>query len=128
MARRQYFGIKYPFSNADIEKYELDLNKSVLDRVTSELLHLIFTPKGQRLRMPDYGTDLIQYIFEPNDTEVWASVKKEIQETVSKWMSGVTLNNIQVMASDSGDQIFVRIDYSVNDGNYTYTNSIAVEI
>ena len=96
--------------------------------MASELLHLIFTPKGQRLRLPNYGTDLIKYIFEPNDSDAWEAIKGEIRDSVSAWIDGVTLNDIQVMASESGNEIYVRIDYSVKDGNYEYKNSLAVEI
>ena len=128
MVIKQYFDIKYPFTNDCIEKYEFDLNKSEKEKVASELLHLIFTPKGQRLRLPNYGTDLIKYIFEPNDSDAWEAIKGEIMDSVSSWIDGVTLNDIQVMASESGNEIYVRIDYSVKDGNYEYKNSLAVEI
>jgi phage baseplate assembly protein W len=128
MAKKQYFGIKYPFTNSSFENYEFDLNRNEKDRVASELLHLLFTPKGQRLRMPEYGTDLIQYIFEPNDTTAWEGVKSEIQNVVSMWIQNVTLNDIQVMAQEDGREIYVRIDYSVKDGNNSYKNSIAVEL
>jgi uncharacterized protein len=128
MAKKQYFGLKYPFTNNCIEKYELDLNKSQTERVTSELLHLLFTPKGQRLRKPNYGTDLIKFIFEPNDGSTWQGVKNEIQDSVQTWIRGVVLNDIQVVASEDGLSIYVRIDYSVTEGNYTYTNSVVVEV
>jgi hypothetical protein len=32
------------------------------------------------------------------------------------------------MAQEDGSEIYVRIDYSVKDGNNTYKNSIAVEL
>lgn len=128
MNKKQYFGLKYPFTNDSFEKYEFDLNRSPKDKIASDLLHLIFTPKGQRLRHPDYGTDLIKYIFEPNDTSSWAGIKKEIQDSVLTWVQGVTLNDVQVMADEKGNQIYVRVDYSVKEGNYVYNNSIAVEI
>lgn len=128
MAKKQYFGLKYPFSNNDVENFEFDLNSSEKDKVASQILHLIFTPKGQRLRHPDFGTNLIQYIFEPNDGSTWSNVKQEIQTCVQKWINGVTINNIEVMADDEGNQIYVRIDYSVTENNYTYNNSIAVEL
>ena len=88
MKKKQYFDLKYPFTNDCMEKYEFDLNNNQRERVASDLLHLIFTPKGQRLRLPDYGTNLIQYIFEPNDESIWPEVKKEIQDTVRKWNYG----------------------------------------
>ena len=128
MKKKQYFDLKYPFTNDCMEKYEFDLNNNQRERVASDLLHLIFTPKGQRLRLPDYGTNLIQYIFEPNDESIWPEVKKEIQDTVRKWIYGVDLNDIQVMASEDGTEIYVRVDYSVTEGNLTYNNSIAAEI
>ena len=128
MNKKQYFDLKYPFTNDCMEKYEFDLNNNQRERVASDLLHLIFTPKGQRLRLPDYGTNLIQYIFEPNDESIWPGVKKEIQDTVRKWIYGVNLDDIQVMASEDGTEIYVRVDYSVTEGNLTYKNSIAVEI
>ena len=128
MKKKQYFDFKYPFTNDCMEKYEFDLNNNQRERVASDLLHLIFTPKGQRLRLPDYGTNLIQYIFEPNDKSIWPEVKQEIQDTVRKWIYGVDLNDIQVMASEGGTEIYVRVDYSVTEGNLTYNNSIAVEI
>lgn len=128
MSRKQYFDIKYPFTDGGTENYVFDLNSNQRDRVASDILHVIFTPKGQRLRKPDFGTNLIKYIFEPNDVESWSGVKKEIQESVSKWVRGVKLNNIEVLSSDDGMSIYVRIDYSVQDGNSSYNNSIAVEL
>ena len=128
MARKQYFDIKYPFTNDGTEKYEFDLNSSVKDRVTSDILHVIFTPKRQRLRKPEFGTDLIKYIFEPNDSVSWDGVKKEIMDSVSRWVKGVTINDIEVLSSEEGNQVFVRIDYGVRSGNSSYNNSIVVEL
>lgn len=128
MARKQYFDIKYPFTNDDAEKFEFDMNQTQNERVTSDILHVIFTPKRQRLRKPTFGTDLIKYIFDPNDSMSWSGVKKEIQESVSRWVSGVKLNNIEVLSTEDGTQIYVRIDYGVQQGNTVYNNSIAVQI
>ena len=128
MIKKQYFDIKYPFTNDGVEKYEFDLSRNEKEKVASQLLHLLFTPKGQKLRKPQYGTDLIQYIFEPNENIAWQSIKTEIKNSVNRWLPGVDLTNVEVMASENGEQIFVRIDYSVRKGNYAYNNSIAVEI
>ena len=128
MIKKQYFDIKYPFTNDGVEKYEFDLSRNEKEKIASQLLHLLFTPKGQKLRKPQYGTDLIRYIFEPYDSLAWEEIKNEIKDSVNRWLPGVNLTNVEVMASESGEQIFVRIDYSVRKGNYAYNNSIAVEI
>lgn len=128
MARKQYFDIKYPFTNNGIENYEFDLNSSVKERIASDILHVIFTPKRQRLRKPEFGTDLIKYIFEPSNSDSWSAIKKEIQDSVATWVAGVTLNNIEVLATNDGLRVYVRVDYTVNQGNSSYKNSIAVEL
>ena len=79
MAKKQFFGIKYPFQNETEGECFMDLNASFKEKVKSEILHVIFTPKGQRYRNPDFGTDLIKYLFEPNDEEVWSKIKSEIK-------------------------------------------------
>lgn len=128
MVRKQYFDIKYPFTNDGAENFEFDLNGSEKERIASDVLHVIFTPKRQRLRRPDFGTDLIKYIFEPNDNYSWNGIKKEIQDSVSRWVDGVILDNIEVLSTEEREEVYVRIDYTVNQGNYSYKNSIAVEL
>lgn len=128
MAKKQYFGIKYPFTNISVEKYELDLNNSEHEAITSELLHLIFTPKGQRLRKPNFGTNLIKFIFEANNSDTWIGVKQEIQNSVSEWLPNVALNDVNVMVDESGTEINVRLDYSIKEGSDAYDYSIVVQI
>jgi hypothetical protein len=128
MAKKQYFGIKYPFTNVSVEKYELDLNNSEHEAITSELLHLIFTPKGQRLRKPNFGTNLIKFIFETNNSDTWVGVKQEIQASVSEWLPNVALNDVNVMVDEGGTEINVRLDYSIKEGSDAYDYSIVVQI
>jgi phage baseplate assembly protein W len=126
--RKQYFDIKYPFTDGGTQRYVFDVNETQKERVASEILHVIFTPKGQRLRSPLFGTDLIKYIFEPNDSMTWSSIMNEIKETVSRWVRGVTINKIDVMCTKDGLEVYVKIDYSVKDGNSVYDNKIVIQL
>lgn len=129
MAEKQYFGISYPFTNKDYQKYFLDLNDDEKGKVRGQIMHVIFTPKGQRLREPEFGTDLIRYIFEPNDELTWEEVKNNISDAVQTYVPGAILNNIQVaQPDDERNSIYVRIDYSVQEGNKTITDSVVTEI
>jgi phage baseplate assembly protein W len=129
MAKQQFYGVKYPFVAEDVENYFVDVNKSLKDKVRSILMHVIFTPKGQKLRDPEFGTDLIRYIFEPNDNVSWEGVKNEVSEVVNKYVKGVTINNISVVQNDSDAyEIYVRLDYTVSDGINVVKDSIATKI
>lgn len=129
MAKIQYFGIKYPFTNNDFQKFFLDVNDNEKDKVRSKIMHVIFTPKGQRIREPEFGTDLIRYIFEPNDSISWSSLKNEITDSVQRYVNNVILNDIQVAKSeDDASSVYVRIDYSVKQGNNVSKDSIVTEL
>lgn len=129
MAKQQFYGVKYPFVAEDVENYFVDVNKSMKDKVRSLLMHVIFTPKGQKLRDPEFGTDLIKYIFEPNDSISWEGVKTEVSEAVNKYVKGVTINNISVIQNDEESaEIYVRLDYIVSDGINVVEDSIATKL
>jgi len=129
MAKKQLFGIKFPFLVDDEKKYYVAANDTVSDKVRSQLMHIVFTPKGQRIRNPEFGTDLIKHIFSQNDGISWEAVKTEVSESVTRWATNITLNNIQVVKNEENEsQIFVRLDYSVTEGNKTTNDSIAVQL
>ena len=129
MSKKQYFGIKYPFRNDGVQNFYVDANESVADKVKSQLIHIVFTPKGQRLRNPEFGTDLIKFIFDPNDDMSWESVKNEVSDSVNRWASNITIRNIEVVKNTEDEhEIYVRLDYSVTEGNKITNDSVVIEL
>ena len=129
MAKKMLFGIKYPFLADDVTGYYVAANKTVAEKVRSQLMHIIFTPKGQRIRNPEFGTDLIKYIFDQNDGMTWEAVKTEVSESVTRWATNINLKDIRVVKSEEDpSQVFVRLDYSVTEGNKTTNDSVVVEL
>ena len=129
MPRRQYFGLKYPFQQNDYQNFFVDVNMTEKDKVRSQILHVIATPKGQRIMNPEFGTDLIRYIFEPSDSESWEGVKNEIMTSVHRYVPNVTLDNIEVVQSeDERGEIYVRVDYSLKVGNLVTKDSFITQL
>lgn len=129
MSKVQTFGIKYPFRRDDFQHFYVDVNNTEAEKVRSQLMHIIFTPRNQRLRLPDFGTDLIKYIFEQNENITWEAVKNEVSDSVRRWASNISLNDIQVVKNEKDDsEIFVRLDYSVNEGNKVISDSVIVQV
>lgn len=129
MAKIQYLGIKYPFTNNEFQNFFLDVNETEQERIRSQIMHVIFTPKGQRIREPEFGTDLIKFIFEPNEEVTWDGLKNEITDAVQTYVDNVILNDIQVAKSEENDTaVYVRIDYSIKQGNKLIKDSIVTEL
>ena len=114
MALTQKYGIKYPFTlNNDDELY-IDLNTTPEDSLKSRLLHVIFTPKGQRLRNPDFGTDLIKYIHEPGDDATFERLTNDIAEQVYKYVPDIVFKDISIHNDDNSENgKIVIIHYSI---------------
>lgn len=115
MPKIQKYGIKFPITVESEDKTLLDLNKTMGESVNSQLMHLIFTPKGQKLRDPNFGTNLIQFIFNPNDKQTWDDVIEEIKMSVSAYVSNCHLQDIEIAESEDAREIYARVKYSVNE-------------
>ena len=77
------YGINFPFRQSINGKY-LSLSESTDEEIRSNLIHLLLTRKGYRYYLPDFGTRLYEYIFEPLDGETFDVLKTEIEETVNE--------------------------------------------
>lgn len=126
---KQFYGIKYPFNEESDRRTFFDLNENEEDGVRSMLLHIILTPKGQRIRQPNFGTNIIKFIFEPNDDTTWEGIKNEITEQVKKYLPQVTFNDVKVITNEDNDnEIFLSIDYSVTKNGKTANNKTIVKL
>lgn len=123
MAKIQKYGIKFPITVLSDDNSLFDVNYLQSDSVKSELLHIIFTPKGQRLRDPEFGTNLIQYIFNPNDMQTWGDIVGEVKDSVTRYLKDCKVNDIQVFEGETGEELYVQLSYSVwNGGNMVSYN------
>lgn len=105
------------------------MNESMIDGVKSKLLHLILTPKGQRLRHPEFGTDLIKFIFESNDNTTWGLIKEEINKQVSLYIPEIIFEDINIHHNlEESNSVYVEVDYSVNDNGRTVKNKALVKL
>ena len=116
MARTQKYGIKFPIK-IESKKTLLDLNETRADEVKSQLIHLIFTPQGQKLRDPLFGTNLITYLFsEMNDKLTWDDIIFEIKDKVKKFISNCEVQDvITEQVGDSGEGLAVTIKYTLKE-------------
>ena len=115
--RKQYYGIKFPFTKDNNEEIFLDLNQNFVDKAKSDMFHAIFTPKGQRVRLPDFGTNLIQFIFEENTQLTWDKVRDEISSVTEKYVKSVKVTDVMVYTECEDDHmVFVTIKFTVTNG------------
>lgn len=128
MAKRQHYGVKFPLTVNSFENTFFDLNQNAMDGIKSQIMHLIFTPAGQRLRKPTFGSKLIQFIFNPNDSQSWGDVVSEIKESIAANIPNCNLNDIMIYESNDGNGLIADIKYNITYGGDVITDRIITNI
>lgn len=124
----RYININYPFKNSP-KGFFLDLNQDDNSAIKADLLHLLLTRKGQRLYNPDFGTDLLRYIFEPEDYLTLTDIKNEVTTSVQKYLPNLAINDLTVEQSSESDYAaVVTIKYTVTDNVFSTQDIIIINI
>jgi phage baseplate assembly protein W len=145
------YGLNFPFRDSFDGKY-LDLSGYNDEEIRSNLVHLLLTRKGTRYYLPDFGTRLYEYIFEPLDGPTFSDIESEIREAVSEYIPGITITNVSINAASEGEEdkgtyiqnderVFrvpgisekehtakVKIDYVMNDTAFSQSDFVIINI
>lgn len=126
---KQQYGIKYPFTNNSQNNYFVDTNLSLKDKYRALISHVIFTPKGQRVRDPNFGTNLIKFIFENSDDSTFELIRGEIIKSVSEKVPNVLIKDVSVLKNDENNGgIYVKVEYTFGYGMLSNDDSFIIEL
>lgn len=93
-------GFKYPIDTSPLRGY---FTKQSGDNLVRTMLKtLIRTQRGERFMLPDYGCNLRKYLLEPLDETTFNLIRKEVSESIVKYLKSVKLNKIQVLENGPG--------------------------
>ena len=99
MANGLTYGINFPFEDSNKGDYLL-LTETSAKEIRSDLLHLILTRRGSRYFLPDFGTRLYEFIFEPYDGLTQNAIEADIRDSVEKYMPNLIINRITIEPAD----------------------------
>lgn len=70
---------------------------------------LLFTHPGERVNRPDFGSGLLQLVFQPNSVELAASLQFTVQASLQQWLGErIAVEQVRVSAEDSTLRVTVR--------------------
>ena len=146
------YGIDFPFRRS-LKGDFVTMTETPEREIRANLIHLLLTRKGSRYYLPDFGTRLYEYIFEPNDTITWGRIEDEIGTAIRTYIPNLEVKSITVVAADQdpeeplsvseeedsrlfrvGDSSTkpytakVRIDYEINNEPFVSSDFIIINI
>ena len=129
MALTQKYGIKYPFTSDNNDNIFMDVNGNYENSIKSKVLHVILTQRGQRIRDPEFGTGLINYIFGVSDGNSLSKIKEEITSQLLRYVPQVVFKDLDVyMDENDNHNIVVSVSYTIKGENNDETTTVAVRI
>ena len=124
----KFINIEFPFKDGKVGQF-LNLTNEDSSAIKSDLMHLLLTRKGERLYLPDFGTDLLKYIFEFNDGSTRGDISRELNDVVKKYIPNLIINSVDVTESEQSEYaVVVRIDYTVTEDTFEEKDFILLQI
>jgi len=73
---------------------------------------VLFTAPGERVNRPDFGSGLLQLVFEPNSNELAITTQFMVQAALQQWLGDlIEVNNVTVSSEDSS--LMVTVAYII---------------
>ena len=119
------FNIKFPLvDDKEINTY-FKMNYLSKDVYSSDLLLLLLTEKGERYYEPDYGSNLLKFVFDPNDETTTVEIEKDIKKTVTKYIPSLNIKSVDFKRIEddpnikSEHQLNVNIKFTYNENDFS---------
>ena len=104
MANGFTYGINFPFRDSRRGDY-LELTQLESQQVKSDLIHLLLTRTGSRYYLPEFGTRLYEFLFEPFDGLTFDAIQSDIRDAVQTFMPNLLLNQITITPADPEEEV-----------------------
>tara|TARA_R110000851_G_scaffold182832_1_gene331941 strand:+ start:53 stop:433 length:381 start_codon:yes stop_codon:yes gene_type:complete len=120
--------IEFPFKDSD-KGFFLALNTEDSKAIKADLLHLILTNKGERLYLPNFGTNLRKYLFNPYDGITESEIKNEISDAIKNYIPNLKVDSITFTeAPQSQYGAVVRLDYTITEDVFESRDFLIIQL
>lgn len=101
-----------------------NVSVSSFERSIAESIRLIIgTAKGERIMRPDFGCDINELVFAPNNSNTRSLIAYYIEEALIKWEPRINLKKVEAVSNENDEaRIDINIEYEVREVNSYFNN------
>ncbi len=123
-------GVTYPFNGSSLGRGDTQhyasgsisgnpgvfaLSYSTEDQAISNLKTLILTKKGERFMQPDFGTTIVDSIFEQSTDELVRRIQDGLNDDIKYWLPYILVDNIIVKRIPDQHIVDVSLRFRVTE-------------
>ena len=113
-------GVKFPFNAPGVFAKSF----TTFDQASTNIKSLLLTRKGERYEQPNFGTDLLNLVFEPNISELKDFVSTTINDAVNFWLPYITISELNIVTGEDDPTLVHNLKISIR---FTVTGSNSEE-
>ncbi len=84
------------------------------DNIRESIRIILLTEPGERLRLPEFGCGLKNFLFRPNIPSVHRLMQEEVTQSLSRWEPRIRLESVRVEKDQADERsAIITIDYSL---------------
>tara|TARA_R110000796_G_scaffold75269_3_gene168912 strand:- start:424 stop:867 length:444 start_codon:yes stop_codon:yes gene_type:complete len=103
-------GVKFPFNAPGVFAKSF----TTFDQASTNIKSLLLTRKGERYEQPNFGTDLLNLVFEPNISELKDFVSTTINDAVNFWLPYITITELNIVTADDDPNLVHNLKISIS--------------
>lgn len=105
-------GVKLNFNNPGV----FDLNYLSIDQARDNLKNLLLTRKGERLHNVNFGTLLLNLVFEPNVSDLKQEIETLITDEISFWLPYIAIQQFDIVTAEDDPNLPHNVKISITFG------------
>jgi phage baseplate assembly protein W len=98
------YGLNFPFRDSKRGDY-LELTELEKNQIKSDLIHLLLTRKGSRYYLPQFGTRIYEFLFEPFDGLTFDAIEADIRDSIEQFMPNLLVNSLTIEPADPQEEV-----------------------
>ena len=110
----QYIDLHLDFSNPIVRDLQTDNDEAA---IRNSIYNLFNTTPGQNLLNPNYGMNLIKYVFEPASPSIGREIGNTILKNLSNFEPRVVVNNVNVEVNPDEQMYIITLSIGIPQFN-----------
>lgn len=87
------------------------------DKLKEDIVCLLTQEKGKFYPDPDFGSNLMKYMFEPMTESLAKQIQVEVSDVIEKYYPQINLVYVDISMDDKNNSVGITIGYTYSDSD-----------